>query len=91
MECISSLTTAKVMLTMVDSMSPTARQFGKRLRDLREAAGKSQGELADRADLSRTYLNQLEAGKRDPSLSTLRRLARALGVKLEALIGAKGG
>ena len=72
-------------------MSPTARQFGRRLRVLREEAGKSQGDLADRAGLSRTYLNQLEAGRRDPSLSTLTRLARALGVKLEALIGAEGG
>lgn len=72
-------------------MSPTARQFGKRLRALREKAGTSQGDLADMAGLSRTYLNQLEAGKRDPSLSTLTRLARALGVKLEALIGADGG
>jgi len=76
---------------MVNTMSPTARQFAKRLRALREAAGQSQGDLADRASLSRTYLNQLEAGKRDPSLSTLTRLARALGVKLEALIGAQGG
>jgi len=73
------------------SMSPTARQFGKRLRTLREAAGKSQGELADKAGLSRVFVNQLEAGNRDPSLSTLTRLARALGVKLEALIGAEGG
>ena len=72
-------------------MSPTAQQFGKRLRALREAAGKSQGDLAGRAGLSRTYLNQLEAGRRDPSLSTLTRLARALSVKLEALISAEGG
>ena len=79
------------MITIVNSMSPTPRQFGKRLRTLRERAGKSQGDLADKAGLSRVYLNQLEAGKRDPSLSTLTRLARALGVKLEALVGAEGG
>ena len=72
-------------------MGPTARQFGRRLRALREAAGKSQGDLADSARLSRTDVNQLEAGKRDPSLSTLTRLARSLGVKLEAFIGAEGG
>lgn len=75
---------------MIDTMT-TARQFGRRLRALREAAGKSQGDLAGKAGLSRVYLNQLEAGKRDPSLSTLTRLALALGVKLEALIGAEGG
>ena len=72
-------------------MSPTARQFGKRLRALREAAKLNQGQLAAKAGLSRTYLNQLEAGKRDPSLSTLTRLAKALGVKVEALLSAEGG
>jgi transcriptional regulator with XRE-family HTH domain len=51
----------------------------------------SQAELAHKAKRSRVYLNQLEAGIRDPSLSTLTNLAKALGVKLEALIGTKGG
>ena len=79
------------MSTMVDTiMSPTARQFAKRLRALREAAGRSQGELARKARISRVYLNQLEAGTRDPSLSTLTRLARALGVSVAALVSAGG-
>jgi len=76
---------------MVDTMSPTSRQFGKRLRALREAAGKNQGELAKRARLSRVYLNQLEAGTRDPSLSTLTRLAKALGITVPALLDAGEG
>lgn len=76
---------------MVDSMSPTARQFGKRLRALREAAGRSQADLAARAGLSRVFVNQLEAGTRDPSLSTLTRLAKALGVTLSALLDAGEG
>ena len=77
---------------MVDSsMSPTARQFGKRLRVLREAAGRSQADIAKRAGLSRVFVNQLEAGTRDPSLSTLTRVAKALGVTLAALLDAGEG
>jgi transcriptional regulator with XRE-family HTH domain len=76
---------------MVDTMSPTARQFGKRLRTLREAAGRSQADVAKRAGLSRVFVNQLEAGTRDPSLSTLTRLAKALGVTLAELLDAGEG
>jgi transcriptional regulator with XRE-family HTH domain len=72
-------------------MSPTARQFGKRLRVLREAAGRSQADVAKRAGLSRVFVNQLEAGTRDPSLSTLTRVAKALGVTLAALLDAGEG
>jgi len=79
-----------MMSTIVDSMSPTPRQIGKRLRALREAAGRSQGQLAHKAGISRVYLNQLEAGTRDPSLSILTRLARALEVSVAALVSAGG-
>jgi transcriptional regulator with XRE-family HTH domain len=72
-------------------MSPTARQFGKRLRVLREAAGRSQADIAKRAGLSRVFVNQLEAGTRDPSLSTLTRVAKALGVTLAELLDAGEG
>jgi transcriptional regulator with XRE-family HTH domain len=72
-------------------MSPTARQFGKRLRALREAGGRSQAAIAERAGLSRVFVNQLEAGTRDPSLSTLTRLAKALGVTLAELLDAGEG
>ena len=71
--------------------SPTARQFGKRLRVLREAAGRSQADIAKRAGLSRVFVNQLEAGTRDPSLSTLTRVAKALGVTLAELLDAGEG
>jgi transcriptional regulator with XRE-family HTH domain len=72
-------------------MSPTSRQLGQEIRRLREAAAMSQGELAKKAKVSREYLNRLESGKYDPTLGTLTRLARALGVKLTALLGAREG
>ena len=67
-------------------MSP-AREMGKRLKKLREANGMSQAALAEKADLSRGYLIRLEAGRQDPTLGTLERLAKALDVQLKKLIG----
>ena len=60
--------------------------FGDNLRYLRRSAGLTQGELAKRIRLrgripSRSYITQLESGRIDPRLSTIRSLARALGVK----------
>jgi DNA-binding XRE family transcriptional regulator len=54
---------------------------GKTLRRIRKAKGMSQAALAERADLSREYVNKIEAGRYDPPLSTINALAKALGVK----------
>lgn len=53
----------------------------------------SQAELANRADISVSYLSLLERSKRDPPLSTLRRIADALGIPIEILffLGAESG
>ena len=48
----------------------------------------TQAELAERAKVTRGYLAQLEAGhKTNPSLPTLRKLAKALGVPVTELLG----
>ena len=67
-------------------MSPTPRQFGRRLKALREARGLSQAALGERANLTREYINKLEAGQHDPTLGALQRIAKALGVKVTALV-----
>lgn len=46
----------------------------------------SQAELARRADLSREYVNKLDAGRYDPPLSTINALAKALGVPVAGLL-----
>lgn len=55
--------------------------FGARLRQLREAAGLTQAELAERADLSPNAISALERGERTrPYPHTVRALAAALGL-----------
>ena len=67
-------------------MTPTARQMGRRLRKLRIAKKLSQARVAKRADLSREYVNKIEAGRYDPPLSTINALAKALGVSVGELL-----
>jgi transcriptional regulator with XRE-family HTH domain len=61
--------------------------MGKRLKKLREARDMSQAALATRAKISRGYLIRLEAGRQDPTLGMLERLAKALGVPVTELLG----
>jgi transcriptional regulator with XRE-family HTH domain len=67
-------------------MTPTPRQMGMALRRIRKAKGMSQAVLADRAGLSREYINKIEAGRYDPPLSTITALAKALSVKVGRLL-----
>ena len=57
-----------------------------RLRRLRTARAMSQADLAKRASLTRVYVTRLEAGRQDPSLSTINALAKALGVSVTELL-----
>ena len=50
------------------------------------AAGLIQDDFADAAGLERSYVPALEAGKFDPRLSTLTRVARALGIGVDELL-----
>jgi transcriptional regulator with XRE-family HTH domain len=54
------------------------RTLGKNLNRLRMLAGLTQEKLAERADISLRYVQQLEAGQRNPSIATLVRLRKAL-------------
>jgi transcriptional regulator with XRE-family HTH domain len=57
------------------------KQMAVRLKQLREARGMTQAELAAKAGLSREYVLRLENASQDPTLSTLEALAKALKVK----------
>jgi transcriptional regulator with XRE-family HTH domain len=64
----------------------TMEQFSQVLRQMREERGWSQEQLAERADLNRSYLGEVERGRAVPSLLTVSKLARALEVQMSSLI-----
>ena len=55
-----------------------AQAFGKSLREVRREARLSQPTLAERANLDRTFISQMERGIRQPTLTTLFKLADGL-------------
>ena len=57
------------------------------LRAIRQRKGLTLQALAKKAgSMSYTFLSNVETGKADPSLSTLRRLAKALDVSVSELV-----
>lgn len=60
-------------------------KFGKRVRTLRKEAGLTQNELATQVDLKRSF-SDTEAGKRNPALLNIHKIAISLGVSLAHLL-----
>lgn len=60
--------------------------FGRVLRRLRKQADLTQEELGFQANLERNYISLLERGQRQPTLTTLVRLARPLGCSAAHLV-----
>ncbi len=63
-----------------------AKAFGAVLRRLRLEAGLTQEQLGLEADLRRTYISILELGHQQPTLTTILKLAAALGTSGQELI-----
>lgn len=77
----------KLAVMKKPTQPPSAREvFGKNLRRARRLKDVSQEELALRADLSRTYVSEVERGVRNVSIDNMGLLAQALGVPLKDLV-----
>jgi transcriptional regulator with XRE-family HTH domain len=66
-------------------MKTIEKRFGNRVRELRQAKGLSQEELAFRAKVHRTYVGGIERGERNPALKNIAAIAKALEVTLSDL------
>jgi transcriptional regulator with XRE-family HTH domain len=55
--------------------------LGKNLREARQRLGLTQEDVAARSGVQAGEVSRIEAGKRDPRISTLERLAKAVEVK----------
>ena len=66
-------------------MSWILKQFGKKVYHYRKKKKLSQEKLAELADIHRTYIGQIENGKRNIALKNVAKIAKALGVSIRDL------
>ncbi len=67
-------------------MKRAVRKLGMKIQELRTKRAMTQEILAKKARLSRGYLARVETGRHEPTLTTLRKLAKALGVPVTELL-----
>jgi len=72
------------------SEEPVLKAFGKKMYSLRIELKLSQEQVAERAQLDRTYVSSVERGQRNISLLNICKLAAALEVTPESLLANLG-
>ena len=60
--------------------------FGAALRRVRLAAGMSQEQLGLEAGVQRNFISLIETGQNQPTITTIAKLARALGLRASELV-----
>lgn len=58
-------------------------QIGERIKELRDAKKLSQQDLANAADMERTFITHIETGKRNISVDTLQKVLEALSISFK--------
>lgn len=62
-------------------MKEISKKLGKNFKRIRTQKGMSQGDIYRSTGMDRAYLSSLENGKRNPTLSNIKKIAEALGVE----------
>lgn len=66
-------------------MKPLNHSIGKKIKELRIKAGLTQEAFADRAQIHRSHIGEIERGEVDIALSSLMKVSQALGVPISQL------
>ena len=76
-----------MLITLNTNMSQdTAKKFGDNMKKIRLEKKMSQGDICRALDLDRSYISNVENGKQNLTISTMEKVAGALGVKIDQLL-----
>jgi len=67
-------------------MSTSAKMLGVNIRKIREEKGMMQVDLCKKLEVDRAYISNVESGKKNPTLSTVEKIAKALNVPASELL-----
>ena len=66
-------------------MATEAQKLGRNLKRIRKEKGISQGDIVRSLGMDRAFISNIENGKTNPTLATIAKLAKALGVSVSDL------
>lgn len=61
-------------------------RIGNKIREIRQSKGLSQEQLAEIAEVHRTYIGMIERAEKNITLVSLEKIAKALGVEIKDLL-----
>ena len=67
-------------------MNKISKKLGQNLKRIRTKKGISQGDISRKLDMDRGYISRLENGMKNPTLSTIQKIADFLEVSVNDLI-----
>ena len=67
-------------------MKSEAQKLGQNLKRIRLSKDISQGDIARALNVARSFVSDIENGKRNPTLATIAKIAKAVGVATDALL-----
>ncbi|OYV27448.1 MAG: DNA-binding protein [Parcubacteria group bacterium 20-58-5] len=67
-------------------MKSEAQKLGSNLKKIRTKKSISQGDIARSLNVARSFVSDIENGKRNPTLTTITKLAEAIGVSTSELL-----
>ncbi len=73
-------------MLIIETMKGDAVKLGRNLKRIRVEKGISQGDIARALKVARSFVSDLENGKRNPTLTTISKLAKAIGVSTDELL-----
>lgn len=67
-------------------MSNSSKKLGNNIRKIREEKGLMQIDLCKKLEVDRAYMSNIENGKKNPTLLTVEKIAKALNVPASELL-----
>jgi len=67
-------------------MKSEAQKLGQNLKRIRTEKGISQGDIVRSFGMDRSFISNIENGKTNPTLATISKLAKAIGVSTDELL-----
>lgn len=64
----------------------SAKKLGENIKKIRLAKGLTQGDLCRKLEVDRAYMSNIESGKKNPTLSTITNIAKALEISVDKLL-----
>jgi len=72
--------------TSVINMSESSQKLAENMRRIRTRKNMSQGDICRALGVDRAYISTIESGKQNPTLATVEKIAKALGVSVNELL-----